>query len=1369
MLLTTAIITISFQQQHIENFKDKTEHDVYQLSKELETQLQKPLYATESLKQLVFLERSAMKNQMLRNILNSNDALASAGVIDRVPREELSYYLNNEIPVKSSGNNDVLYVIESMEPEHHFGWSAGLDLGSDTSLKQLLDGAVSSYELTLLTSLSSPSIRTNSLIYLAPISNIEKRILYPSNPEKSLSGILFIQAKLNRLLELPIKESRHFQIHFDIRHRQDAPILKTYVDSADLSSRDVWSKDIKIGNQTIQINYYIKRAGFSPAAWLSLLGGMLLAVFATMTYWLMSSSRERALSEARTMTRDLNRLATIAKHTSNSVMMMDSNWNITWVNDGFTRITGYAPEEVIGKSPSQVLSSGESETSVKLITEAMRQKRGCRVEIANRRKDGKLYWVDTDVQPMHDEQGNHIGFIEMSLDITQSKMIETRIQLANAGANEGLWDWDIANNTNYYSPRFMELLGYSDPQEFHRVYDFKQSLHPDDAEIAIAEIRRHLYEHTASMDMECRLKTKDGTYRWFHGRGLAMWNKEGKPIRFAGHIVDITERRNLKRRLQEQNKHLNAIIEHIPAGITVVDANMQVTHRNSLFMRMLDFPTAWDKEDVIPFERFIRYNAARGEYGEIDEEGILEILNNAREQKFHQFQRTRPNGVSLDIRGAPIPWGGFVTTYVDVTAAKQTELELRAAKDAAEQASQAKTQFLANMSHEIRTPMNAIIGMLNLLAHTEINQRQLDYVRKTETATHNLLGILNDILDFSKVEAGKLVLDPQEVSTIEFFSELGDLFSGSHHEHVELRWIIDPNLPSSLYVDPLRLKQIFTNLLGNAIKFTDKGTIHLEVKLLTLAANQLTIECRVADTGIGIAPENQKKIFVGFEQAQASTTREFGGTGLGLAISHRLLKLMGAELNLKSELGKGSTFSFQLTLDNLDVPSIGQRHSLSHISPMFLKGDNSFLLSQWREEGQAYGITWTTEPSSAHTIIWDVSQQAIAEEPSEPGNYILLVTPEQRLWMEQTFAWWSRLQTLPCILADLAVNSVQNSQVPILSLQGCTLLVVEDNLVNQQVAKELLETVHAKVDLANDGQEALDLLQRSEDCPYHAILMDMQMPRLDGLDATRAIRALPHSWAKNVPIIAMTANALSADKQRCLDAGMSDYVSKPFSLLNVAQVIHDNITHAQTSPANTNAQEGMPGQTPSPSMEPKLLNEEDALARFSGNATLWNKITHQALLDIPPRLDELMAEGSLPLQRIQDQLHSIKGVASTVGWEQLQYACAALENGLEAIPWNPNTHGAQLMEIWRQSARAARELLTPVVVQRDVARAKELLLELLTLMDNNDMQMFEISDLLATCLEDKEVSDLQEKVNQMQLLEAATLAKQLYRQLTKEK
>ena len=205
------------------------------------------------------------------------------------------------------------------------------------------------------------------------------------------------------------------------------------------------------------------------------------------------------------------------------------------------------------------------------------------------------------------------------------------------------------------------------------------------------------------------------------------------------------------------------------------------------------------------------------------------------------------------------------------------------------------------------------------------------------------------------------------------------------------------------------------------------------------------------------------------------------------------------------------------------------------------------------------------------------------------------------------------------------------------------------------------------------------------------------------------------------PLEAMlTAKSAEIDKVVGLEIGADDYVSKPFSLLNVAQVIHDNITHAQTSPANTNAQEGMPGQTPSPSMEPKLLNEEDALARFSGNATLWNKITHQALLDIPPRLDELMAEGSLPLQRIQDQLHSIKGVASTVGWEQLQYACAALENGLKAIPWNPNTHGARLMEIWRQSARAARELLTPVVVQRDVARAKELLLELLTLMDNND-------------------------------------------------
>ncbi len=369
------------------------------------------------------------------------------------------------------------------------------------------------------------------------------------------------------------------------------------------------------------------------------------------------------------------------------------------------------------------------------------------------------------------------------------------------------------------------------------------------------------------------------------------------------------------------------------------------------------------------------------------------------------------------------------------------------------EASRSKSQFLANMSHEIRTPMSAIVGMLTLLGKTSLTPKQADYVAKSENAAQSLLGLLNDILDISKAEAGKMVLDPQAVSLYQMVEDVQVIVSAYIGTRpVTLTLNLDKDLPDQVLCDELRLKQVLINLCCNAVKFTPLGQVDFSIKRISIIADCVTLKFSVQDNGIGIAPENQPRIFSGFTQAEASTTRRFGGTGLGLAISQHLIAVMGGKLELQSTLGRGSLFYFSLTL--------------------------------------------------------------------------------------------------PIVAKDMLTTKSPAADTGASALSGMRILVVEDNFVNQQIASELLLGEGAVVQLANDGQEAIDLIDAA---PFDVVLMDMQMPVMDGLTATRTLRQ-QHS-ASELPIVAMTANAMDSDRLACLDAGMNDYVVKPFNVIQLTKVL----------------------------------------------------------------------------------------------------------------------------------------------------------------------------------------------------------------------
>jgi PAS domain S-box-containing protein len=773
---------------------------------------------------------------------------------------------------------------------------------------------------------------------------------------------------------------------------------------------------------------------------------------------------------------------------------------------------------------------------------------------------------------------------------SQLREAESKYRSIFENAIEGIFQTTPDGHYLNINPALARMYGYNNPEEaIAALVDLNTQLYlsPQRRQDFIKAVE----QNDSVTNFESQVRHRDGHTIWISETAYAVRDADGKIIYYEGTVSDITKRKQADDILQRINSQLIAQYETAIDGILAVDEQGRIVNYNFRFCQM------WSIAQGVLQEcdsGLIAYLSAQANIPR----KLIAVIEGAydRADRFDRGEIQMDDGRVLDYYSGRIisPDGhfyGIVWYFHDIT-------ELVEAREKAIEASKYKSRFLANMSHEIRTPMNGVMSMTELLQKTLLSTEQQDYLHTLRVSGENLLLIIDDILDLSKLEAREMHLESLDFDPINCMESVADLLAPqANAKGIELFTLLDTNLPSVLRGDPTRLRQIIMNLVGNAIKFTEHGEVQLQISLYDRTKTTVTVSFTIKDTGIGIAPENQKLLFQPFTQVDTSTTRKYGGTGLGLAICRQLVEMMGGTIQVKSEVGRGSAFSFIATFEKSQAqsnstPIFQIKPDLQHRRVLIVDAHPTS-----RRVLSSYALTWGMSVAEAdridtalnsldrlramgqhfdvaligldefgdckellkklgqlslgnlrtHCIIYSsiANREMAVNLVEQDWAYAYLIKPirASRLLECLTGALDTHISIAPPITTTATRNNTTQDTNLLARLK---ILIVEDNPVNQKVAIRQLTTLGCtQVSNAANGQEALALLKEHD---FDIILMDCQMPILDGYQTTQAIRQIERGAKRKTVVIGLTANAMKGDREKCLASGMNDYLSKPVAL-----------------------------------------------------------------------------------------------------------------------------------------------------------------------------------------------------------------------------
>nr|CRH07895.1 Putative histidine kinase with PAS 4 domain, PAS 3 domain, HisKA domain, HATPase domain, two response regulator receiver domain and Hpt domain [Candidatus Magnetococcus massalia] len=917
----------------------------------------------------------------------------------------------------------------------------------------------------------------------------------------------------------------------------------------------------------------------------------------------------------------------VIEHSGAVISYKDAEGCYQLVNQRWENMTGLPRHQVLGRDDFEIFSHQQAMILRDLDHAVMNSGKPHQQEERRENHQGRPHNYLSSLFPLRDEQGAVVGICNMSQEITELKraegeILETkeRFELAVRGSGDALWEYDAKRGENWFSPRFVEMLGYDTDEIPHTMETWQAHIHPDDQERAKQAFEEHLQDGIP-YDIEYRLRFKGGEYGWFRARARSLRGPDGRALRASGTISDITEQRTMEEELKHNLSDLDSA--------RLASLNM-----------LLDLE---------------------------DERKVAE------------------------------------------------ELRLKA-----EEATQAKSDFLANMSHEIRTPMNAIIGMSHLALQTALTNRQRNYIQKVHRSAESLLGIINDILDFSKIEAGKMDMEAIDFHLEDLFDNLANLVGlKAEDKGVELLFNVDSALPTALVGDPLRLGQILVNLGNNAVKFTDQGEIVISATLEKRQGEDVIFHFAVRDSGIGMTPEQQGKLFKSFSQADSSTTRKYGGTGLGLTISKRLTELMQGDIWVESEAGQGSTFHFTAVLqeqrqpkerikinreelkglrvlvvdDNASAREILSTMAISYGMEVDVAENGEVALKQISAANRQkipYDLAlmdWKMPMMDGVSCVKQMQNEPIGTPPA-----VIMVTAygreealdraqEQQAEIKAVLTKPVTSATLLTAVGETLGRGIANREdggsslhseedEALQKIRGAHLLLAEDNEINQELALELLANEQISCDVANNGQEALEMLAHCGEAGrrcYDAVLMDIQMPVMDGYSATREIRS--QEAMRDLPIIAMTANAMAGDREKVIEAGMNDHIAKPINVREMFATLAKWVTPAE--PVAAQAAQAVEATTAA-AKDPQALPELPGIDQKAGLATTQqdHRLYRRLLVKFAQSQSAFEANMQQALEaenwpEATRAAHTLKGVAGNLGAKAVQESAHLLEQACE--------------------------------------------------------------------------------------------------------